>query len=31
MNTGYIIAAVFLAVWIGLQIAEYVIDRRRRK
>jgi len=31
MHTGYIIALVFLAVWLGLHTATFIINRRRRK
>lgn len=31
MSTGYILAAVFLAIWIGFTVAQKVIERRRKK
>lgn len=31
MSTGYIIAGVFLALWIGLQVAQYIMNKKGKK
>lgn len=31
MSTGYIVAAVFVFVYIGFTVAQKVIERRRKK
>ena len=31
MPTGYIIALAFLALWVGFQVAEYIMNKRNKK
>lgn len=31
MHPGYIIAAAFLVLWIGLQVAQYIMNKRNKK
>lgn len=31
MHPGYVIAIVALVLWIGLHVASYIMNRRRKK